>query len=117
HALVELVQAPAQRRQPGKAALNEDDLKPWEALKHALDDQAGHGGLAGSRMPAALLDIIGRPAGTGVGMTAGTEYMQADRKGVAHGGFIDRPVALVAGRFATAAQPEDLRQGGRLRTA
>ena len=111
HALEQPVEAPGQRRQPREAALDEHHLELREALEHALDDEARDHGLARGGMPGALLHVVGRPAGAGVGMAAGAEHVQRHGQPVPLGRLVDRPVAAVARGLRAARQHEDLRVG------
>src|SRR5262249_24523821 len=66
----ELVEAPRERRQPTEAPLDQDHLEPWKSFEPSFDDQAGDRRLARGGVPCALLDVIGRPAGSRIRMAA-----------------------------------------------
>ena len=64
------VQAPAERRHPGEAALDQHDAQVGEALEHTLHHQARYQGLHGLHVGVVLLHVVGGPAAAGGGMPA-----------------------------------------------
>ena len=107
-----LVHAPAERRHPGEAALDQHDLQAGEALEHAFEHQADDGRLHVAAHRVVFLHVVGRPARAGRGVAAAVAlHMQADRPACALGRRIDRPVAPMAERIARARRQQDLHEG------
>src|SRR6185312_881254 len=105
------------RSDPAKTALDEHDLQFWEALGHALDDEAGELRRHGVRVRLMLLDIIGGPAAAGRRVAAIAADMDAERQAELLGTFIDRPVAAAAERLVGARRDIDLDIFARFRAA
>ena len=100
HALPMLVHAPAERRRPGVAGLDRHHLELRKALEHAFHDHAHDHRLLVRQEGVVLLHVIGRPAGTGGGMSAvDVGVVLPERQARRFDRLIDRPVAR-AGRAA-----------------
>ena len=88
-----LVQPPHQRREPGEAALDEHDAQSGEPLEDPFADEAHHVCLERLCHVGVVLDVVRRPARGGDGDAAGAApEVDADRKAMAYGGFVDLPV-------------------------
>src|SRR3954468_14142957 len=107
-ALEMLVHPPHRGRDPTEAALDEDELQFWKALRHALDHEAGKLRRNRVRVGLVLLDIIGRPAATGRRMPAIAADMDAERQAQRLGTFVDWPIAAAAERLVGARRDVDL---------
>ncbi len=110
HLLPQLVETPAQRRQPAEATFDHHDLQIAIALEQAFHDQAGDHSLGGGRVLGRLLDIERRPAAIGHCPAAVAERMDTDREPGFHGRLVDRPIALAAMGFGATAQHQHLHE-------
>ena len=81
-ALVLLVQAPGQRRQPSEAALHQRDFQFGDFFKYALDHQGGHQRFLGLRVGRVFFVVEGRPAAPGGRMAGRAAQMQRDGESV-----------------------------------
>src|SRR5580704_12266840 len=77
---VDTIETPCQARNPAEATFDQHQFQPWATFEYALDDHAGQQRLAGLRVPHHFLDVEGRPATTGDGVSAITERMYGDRQ-------------------------------------
>src|SRR3954451_5933735 len=107
-ALEMLVHPPHRGWDPAEAALDEDELQFWKALRHALDHEAGKLRRNRVRVGLVLLDVIGWPAATGRRVPAIAADMDAERQGQFLGTLVDRPVAAAAQRLVGARRDVDL---------
>ena len=105
-----LVEPPAQRRQPGEAALHQHDFQVRQVLEHAFADQAGDQRLHGLHVGRMFLVIERRPAAAGRRVPARAAEMQRHREAVRGAGFQDRPVAPAAQRLQPARRDLHLRE-------
>src|SRR5215475_1893907 len=104
HLLPQLVETPAERRQPAEAAFDHDDLEIAIAVEQAFHHHAGDHRLGGRGVLGHLLDIERRPAAIGHGPAAVAERMDTDWQAGFHCRPIDWPVALAAEGFGGAAE-------------
>src|SRR3954453_2945577 len=107
-ALEMLVHPPHPGRDPTEAALDEDELQFWKALRHALDHEAGKLRRNRVRVGLVLLDIIGRPAPPGGPSPAIAADMDAERQAQRLRTFVDGPIAAAAERLVGAWRDVDL---------
>ena len=117
HALPMLVEAPAERRQPAEAGLDQHDLEVAILLEQPLEDHARDHRLLAGRVLGHLLDVERGPAGVGHRPARIAEHVDADRQSGLDGCLIDRPVAAPPVCFRGAAQHEHLREVLRTRAA
>src|SRR4029077_7840361 len=103
-----IVHPPGGRRDPAEAALDEDDLQLWEALRDAFEHEARELRRHRMRVALVLLDIIRRPAAASRRMPAIAADMDAERQAQFLSAFIDRPVAPPPQRFIGARADIDL---------
>ena len=92
HAAPGLVDAPEQRRQPGEAGLDADELQLRKFLEHAFGDEAEQQVLEAAALRDVVLDLIGRPAGGGRRGAVGRARVHADGEAVPLARLVDRPV-------------------------
>src|SRR4029453_11059600 len=85
------VHPPGRRRNPAKAAFDEDDFQLRETLRDAFENEAGELRRHGVRVALVLLDIIRRPAAAGRGMSAVAADMDAERQAELLRASVDRP--------------------------
>ena len=111
------VHPPGGRRDPAKAAFDEDDLQVREAFGNAFEHEAGKLRRHGVRVRLVLLDIIRRPAAAGRRMPAIAADMNAERQAELLRARIDRPVAAAAERLVGARADVDLHIAADFRAA
>ena len=106
-----LVHAPAERRRPGVAGLEDHDFQFGEFLEHALHDHADHDRLQVRHEGVVLLHVIGRPAAAGRRVPAiDVGLMQAEWQTRTLRGSVDRPIAAASERLARARRHDHLRK-------
>ena len=103
-----LVHPPSRRRDPAKAAFDEDDFQFRKTLRDAFQHQACQLRRHGMRVGLMLLDIIRRPAAAGRRVTAIAADMNAERQAEFLRAFVDRPIAAAAERLVGARADIDL---------
>ena len=103
-----LVHSPHRRRDPPESALDEHDLQPREALRHAFDNQTRQRRRHRMRIRLVLLGVVGRPAAAGRRVTAITADVNADGQPKLLGAGVNRPVAMAPERLVGAWRNIDL---------